>query len=460
MTLPLEYRSATQLRADYVAGRASPVEVMTRVLQRIEEANPRINAFWLVNESAMQQAQAAERAIRDQQPLGVLHGVPISIKDLIATAGLRTTRGSAMFADWVPNFSAPVVERAVAAGAILVGKTSTAEFGWKGVTDAPLFGATRNPWNLDFTPGGSSGGAAAAVAAGMGPLAVATDAAGSTRLPAAFCNVFGFKPSFGRIPVAPAPAADSLVHVGVLSRTVADCSLFLSVVAGPDERDRNSLPTTLAEEDEQPILTAAWCPDFGKLPIEAELLSIYARALDAYAKAGLRIEEVKIDLPEIAPAFHTLYHGLFGAQLADALAKWRDKLDPGLVAMVEAGRKLSAYELTKAGMARSAYYDALRKVFERYEALLLPVAGTAGFRLGCNVPVIHGEPAGYPDWLGFLYPFNLGGQPAASVPCGWTAGGLPVGLQVAGRRFADSTVLRVAAFMERALPWAQRTPAL
>jgi len=457
MTPALEYRSATELRADYAAGRVSPVEVMARVLQRIEDANPRINAFWLVNQSAMEEAQAAERAIRDKQPLGALHGVPISIKDLIATAGMRTTRGSAMFADWVPGFSAPVVERAVAAGAIVIGKTSTAEFGWKGVTDAPLFGATGNPWNVDFTPGGSSGGSAAAVAAGMGPLAVATDAAGSTRLPAAFCNVFGFKPSFGRIPVAPAPAADSLVHIGVLSRTVADCSLFLSVVAGPDERDRNSLPTALADDEEERIV-AAWCPDFGKLPIEAELLSIYSKALDLYAKAGLKIEEVKVDLPDIAPAFRTMYHGLFGAQLADTLPKWRDQLDPGLVAMVEEGRKLSAYDLTKAGMARSAYYDALRKVFERFDVLLLPVAGTAGFRLGSNVPMINGKAAGYPDWLGYLYPFNLSGHPAASVPCGWTASGLPVGLQIAGRRFADAAVLRVAAFMERAMPWNTRRP--
>ena len=459
--MELEYRSASELLSDYVARRTSPVEVIEHLLKRVDVVNPRLGAFWTVNAEVLKQAHIAEAALKEKRPLGPLHGIPISIKDLIATARMRTTRGSAIFAEWVPEFSAPVVERIVAAGAILLGKTSTAEFGWKGVTDAPLFGVTRNPWKLDFTPGGSSGGAAAAVAAGLGPLAVATDAAGSTRLPAAFCGIFGMKPSFGRIPVHPAPAADTLVHVGLMSRTVEDCALLLSVVAGPDDRDRNSLPHTPLDVSSGTALRdlrAAWCPDLGSLPIEPAIRESCAAAVRTYEQAGLRVDEITIEVPEIAPAFRVLYHGTFGAQLADALPKWRDKLDPGLVAMVEEGSKLTAYDLTKAGMARSAHYDALRKVFARYDVLLLPVAGTAAFPLGSNVPTITGAPAGYPDWLGFLYPFNLSGQPAASVPCGWTADSLPVGLQIVGRRFQDATVLRVATWFEQVLPWSKRRP--
>jgi aspartyl-tRNA(Asn)/glutamyl-tRNA(Gln) amidotransferase subunit A len=220
-----------ELRADFVAGRASPVEVIERVLSRIEAINGKLGAYYTINKDARKAAVYAERALRERKPLGPLHGIPISVKDLIATAGIKTTRGSAIFADWVPDSNAPVVERVLAAGAILIGKTSTSEFGWKAVTDCPLFGETRNPWNLALTPGGSSGGSAVAVAAGLGPLAIATDAAGSTRVPAAFCGVFGMKPSFGRIPVYPAPAADTLVHLGLMTRTVRDCAVLLSVVA-------------------------------------------------------------------------------------------------------------------------------------------------------------------------------------------------------------------------------------
>jgi aspartyl-tRNA(Asn)/glutamyl-tRNA(Gln) amidotransferase subunit A len=459
--MDLEYCSAAELRAGYEAGRISPVDVVEHLLKRVEKLNPRLNAFYTVNARARKAAEEAERALKSGDSLGPLHGIPVSVKDLIPTAGLRTTRGSAIFADWIPNFSAPTVERAIAAGAIVLGKTSTAEFGWKGVTDCPLFGVSRNPWNPDLTPGGSSGGAAAAVAAGMGPLAVATDAAGSTRLPAAFCGVFGFKPSFGRVPISPAPAADTLVHVGLISRTVSDCALFLSVVAGRDDRDRNSLPDS-ALGPLEPIalesLRVAWCPHFGNQPMDPVVVEQCTLAVKKYGDAGLRVKEVSPDLPDIGEAFRTIYHGTFGAQLYAALPKWRERLDPGLVAMAEQGSKLSAYDLTKAGMARSAYYDALYKALGRYDIVLLPVAGALPFRIGSNVPSIQGVPAGYPDWLGFLYPFNITGQPAASIPCGWTAEGLPVGLQIVGKRFEDAMVLRLARMLEEMLPWAHRRP--
>lgn len=462
----MEFRSALQLRADFAAGRASPVETIERVLGGIEAINDKLGAYYALNGEARKAAVAAERALRERQPLGPLHGVPISVKDLIATAGLRTTRGSALFADWVPDASAPVVKRVLAAGAILVGKTATSEFGWKAVTDCPLFGESRNPWNLALTPGGSSGGAAAAVAAGLGPLAIATDAAGSTRVPAAFCGVFGMKPSFGRIPVYPAPAADTLVHLGLITRTVRDCALLLSVVAGPDERDRNSLPAekldhSLNGTTELRGLRAAWCPRFGDLPVEPVVLEQCAAAVRQYERAGLEVEEVTVELPDVTDAFRTLYQGTFGAQLVDALPRWRDRMDPGLVELVEGGRGLTAYELTKASMARGAFCDALRKVFDKHELLLLPVAGTAAFPLGSDTPgKIAGVASGFPEWLGFLYPFNLSGQPAASIPCGSTDSGLPVGLQIVTRRFQDATLLKAAAAFEEILPWADRIPDL
>jgi aspartyl-tRNA(Asn)/glutamyl-tRNA(Gln) amidotransferase subunit A len=462
----LEFRSACDLRADIAARRISPVDVMERVLDHIGKVDGKLRSYYAVSEGARRAAQDAETAVRNGDALGPLHGIPFSVKDLIVTAGLRTTRGSAIFENFVPDFSAPAVERAQKAGAILLGKTSTSEFGWKAVTDNPLFGATRNPWNLELTPGGSSGGAAAAVAAGLGPLALATDAAGSTRVPAAFCGVFGMKPSFGRIPVFPAPSADSLVHSGVITRTVRDAALFLSVITGPDERDRNTLPdpgdATFWEA--VPALAdvrVAWCPGFAGLPVDPLVLEQCTAAVEQYQQAGLRVDEVKLDLPDTTAAFNTLFQGLFGAQLVDALPKWRERMDPGLVAMVEAGGRLSAYDLTKAAMARSAYWEALRRPFATYDFLLTPVVGTLPFALGRDAPgSIAGTPADFPYWLGFLYPFNLSGQPAASIPCGWTSSGLPVGLQIVGRRFRDDAVLRAAAAFEQIRPWAHHIPPL
>jgi aspartyl-tRNA(Asn)/glutamyl-tRNA(Gln) amidotransferase subunit A len=462
----LDFKSAVQLRADIAARRVSPVEVVDRLLERIQAIDGDLNAYWLLNPGARKAAEDAEKALQRNERVGPLHGIPFSVKDLIATAGLRTTRGSAIFENWVPEHSAPAVERAEAAGGIVLGKTSTSEFGWKAVSDSPLFGDTRNPWNPALTPGGSSGGAAAAVAAGLGPLALATDAAGSARVPAAFCGVFGMKPSFGRIPVYPAPAADSLVHVGLITRTVRDCALLLSVVSGSDERDRNTLPLPRFDDEvswdtDRNLrgLRAAWCPGFADLPVDPAVREACAAAVRQYQAAGLAVEEVKLDLPESARAFETLFQGMFGAQLVDALPKWRARMDPRLVEMVETGGKLSAYDLTKANMVRSALWEALRKPFEHYDILLLPVTGTAAFASGAQGPgSVAGVAAPFPQWLGYLYPFNLTGQPAASLPCGWTREGLPVGLQIVGRRFQDAQVLQAAAAFEAVVPWAQRTP--
>jgi len=464
MTDSIGFRSAVALRADIAARRISPVEIIEHILDRIRRLDGRIGSYYTINGNAREAAGEAERAVLRGDPLGPLHGVPFSVKDLIVTAGLRTTRGSALFADFVPSFNAPTVERALAAGAILIGKTATSEFGWKPDTDCPLFGTARNPWDLARSPGGSSGGASAAVAAGLGPLALATDAGGSTRLPAAYCGVFGMKPSFGRVPIYPTPIADSLVHVGLMTRTVADSALLLSVLAGPDERDRNSLPDTadmssLAAAPDLKDLRVAWCPKFGGFQIDPEAAKICADAVRHYQRAGFQIDEIAIELPDTAVAFDTLFKGLFGAQVVDALPKWRTKMDPSFVDVVEAGARLTAYDLAKTNPVRAALWDSLRKVFERYHFLLLPVTGALPHRVqhdGEETPALQ-VPA--TERLGFLYPFNLTGQPAASIPCGWTDSGLPVGIQLVGRRFQDRGVLQLAAQCEQFLPWAHRTPA-
>ncbi len=463
MPTSLNFKSAVELRAAIVAGHLSPVDVVDSVLERIKKIDGNLGSYFTVNPSARQSAQDAERSVRQGEPLGPLHGIPFSVKDLIVTEGLRTTRGSAIFSEFVPDFSAPAVERAQAAGAILIGKTATAEFGWKAVTDCLLFGETRNPWDTTRTPGGSSGGAAAAVAAGLGPLALATDAGGSTRLPAAFCGVFGMKPSFGRIPVYPAPVADTLVHAGLMTRAVADCALLLSVVSGPDERDRNSLPDTGDARFEEAVPTlqgvcVGWCPNFGGLPVDPEVLRVCEAAVRQYQQAGLEVDEIEVDLPDSVDAFETLFVGNFGAQLVDALPKWHDQMDPGLVRFVESGRKLTAYDLAKANLARAALWDAMRKLFGRFEFLLLPVASTPPPLLKTAAPGDTGASESITARLGFLYPFNLTGQPAASIPCGWTGTGLPVGLQIVGRRFQDTALLRLAAACEQIHPWADRTP--
>jgi aspartyl-tRNA(Asn)/glutamyl-tRNA(Gln) amidotransferase subunit A len=445
----------------------SPVELTRAVLDRIERLNPTVNAFCTVTaEAALAGARAAEQAVMTGNPLGPLHGIPFSIKDLHLTKGVRTMSGSFIFADRVPDVDPPFVRRLREAGGILVGKTNTPEFGWKGLGDSPLTGITRNPWNPAMTTGGSSAGAGAAAAAGLGPLHQGSDGAGSIRIPSGFCGVYGLKPSYGRVPIWPIANNDYTSHIGPMTRTVADAALMLAVMAGPDEWDRTSLPDTPEDyvgELHRGLrgLRVAWSPDLDGLPVDPEVVTVVAGAARAFEELGCVVEEVRPGFADSHELIRCLWSAHEAGNYARYLPEWRARMDPGLVACIEEGLGYSVVDYIEARGRKIAYWDSVRPLFERFHLLLTPTLSVAAFPVGRLNPAHYPQHAG--DWIGwasFSYPFNFTGQPAASVPAGLTRAGLPVGLQIVGRRFADLTVLQASAAFEAARPWADRKPPL
>ncbi|MBI1878659.1 MAG: amidase [Chloroflexi bacterium] len=390
--------------------------------------------------------------------------MPVSIKDLIFTQGVRTTRGSKLYEHYMPDQDAPIVERVKAAGAIILGKTNTPEIGWKGVTDNLVFGPTRNPWNLERTPGGSTGGGSAQVAAGLGPIAIGTDGGGSIRIPAAFAGCLGFKPSFGRVPVYPAAPNEAVSHIGPLTNTVRDAALTLNVIAGPDERDRNSLPAAgldylAACDGDLNGLRVAWSPDLGYATVDPQVRRITEAAALRFSEFGCAVEAVDLAWPDPDEAWCAIFYGGIVASVGDRFDEIRDRLDPGLAAIIEVLRRDSLPDYVKALVARNAYWDQVRTLFERFDLLLTPTIPHPAFEITRNTPwPVPGRLVESLAWSFFTYPFNLTGQPAASLPCGFSSDGLPIGLQVVGRRHADTTVLRAAAVFEAAAPWQDRRP--
>ncbi len=449
----------------------SPVEITRAVLERIERLNGRLGAYVLVHaERALEQARHAEQSVMTGQPLGPLHGVPVSIKDNLWTAGDRTTFGSRLLAEFVAPEDTASVAGLRAAGAIFVGRTNLPEFAWRGSTDNRLFGESRNPWDVTRTPGGSTGGGAAAVAAGLGPLALGSDGAGSIRIPASFCGLVGLKPTFGRVPMYPAAGGHELVaHVCPLARTVRDVALMLNVIAGYDRRDPFALPDDgvdyVAACDEPLVaprggarIRMAWSPDLGFAPVEAETREMCAAAARAFADAGVDVDEASPDIGDPSSILKTLYGGAQAGAHAARPKEQKAQMDPELVAYAEASAELTVVEYLKALMARQTMVDALRKFFERYDLLLTPSLSMPAFPLGLVGPrEVAGREVTHLGWT-LCYPFNYSGQPAVSVPAGWTASGLPVGLQIVGRRLEDALVLRAAATFEMLRPWAARRP--
>ena len=464
--MDLHWQSATTLARLIRQKKVSPIEVLGAILDRIDKLNPRLNAFvTLTAEQARREARAAERALTKRSAtLGPLHGVPFSVKDLVITKGVRTTFGTPLYRDNVPTEDAPIVARLKAAGGIMLGKTNTPTMGWIGATHNLLFGVTRNPWNLERTPGGSSGGASAAAAAGLGPLHVGTDGGGSIRIPAAFAGIYGFKASYGRIPTYPTSGAWSLSHVGPMTRTVADAALMLNVCAGPDERDQYSLPAERADyvkalSGSLKGWRVAWTDDLGFADVvDPEVSTVCARAARAFRELGCRVEEVQPSWPSPREAWYEIFCGGIAARLAPYVER-RAEIDAGLLRIIETALRNPPTKYVQAWFDRLAWWQHLRAFFDKYDLLLTPTTACPPFAVGLDNPTeIAGRPAGAYAWIPFTYPFNLTGQPAASVPAGFTANGLPVGLQIVGRRFADAAVLRASAAFERLRPWAQQRP--
>jgi len=464
--IELCYMPALELAEAIRAKKVSPMEVVDAVLARIERLNPTLNAYCTVTTAAARAAaKEAEAVVMRGDALGTLHGIPVSIKDLVATKGMRTTHGSKLYEQFIPDDDAPVVERLKRAGAIILGKTNTPEFGHKAITDNLLFGPSRNPWSLEYTPGGSSGGAAAAVATGLGPLAVGTDAGGSIRIPASCCAIFGLKPTLGLGAMAPTfGGLETLSHTGPMTRTVRDAALMLNSMVGADARDLSSLPAVetdyLAGLDRGiQGLRVAWSPDWGYAAVDRDVRQIAEAAAKRFTDLGCQVEEAHPGFADPAETYQVLSTASRAARVADRWPAERDRVDPSLAVQIEAGMRWSAVDFVRASNVRRMLNDVFVRFFSRYDLLLTPTFAAPPPPVKIEA---HEEIAGRKvtrlGWLAFTFPLSLIGYPAASVPCGWTREGLPVGLQITAPRLADALVLRASAAFEALAPWTHKRP--
>ena len=452
MSADLVYTSATELVRGYRAKRLSPLEVTQAVLARIGELNPKLNAYCIVDEDgALAAARAAQARWAKGAPLGALDGVPVSIKDLILMRGWPTLRGSKTVdpaGPWLED--APATARLREAGAVLLGKTCTPEFGWKGVTDSALTGITRNPWNTERTPGGSSGGASAQVAAGMGTLAVGTDGGGSIRIPCSFTGLSGIKAGFGRVPAWPLSPFGTVAHVGPMARTAADCALMLNVLSQPDARDWTALPYagidwTQGLDAGVKGLRIAYSPRLGYVKhVDAEVEARVADAAKVLAGMGAQVDAVDPGFADCRDVFWV--HWTAGAYnlLRNMAPEKFALLDPGLQQACASGAKHTLARYLDAVNARGALGEHMKRFHQKYDLLLTPSTAIPAFAAGVVAPE---RPAGEEDWTWwtpFSFPFNLTQQPAMSVPCGFSRDGLPIGLQLVGPMQREDLVLRAA----------------
>lgn len=460
------YHSALELTRLIGARDLSPVELVEDVLQRQEALEPEINAFVTQTpEIALAAAHEAEKAVMAGNDLGLLHGLPLSVKDLISMEGVPWTFGSKPFAGNMGTVDAPAVARARAAGACIIGKSTTSEFGCKGTGDSPLTGITRNPWNLAKTPGGSSAGAGASVAAGLTPFALGTDGGGSIRIPSSLCGLFGIKAQFSRVPLFPIPATPTLAHVGPLARTVRDAALLLTAISGHDPRDpfavAGPVPDYLGACGQSiKGMRIAWSPTFGYARADAEILEITERAARSFEQLGCHVEMVEAPFgDEPLDIWMAEFYGGVGTKLKSVLTESPEQLDPAVVDLLSGALDHSIEDYFIKVFARYAFRETVREFFDSYDLLLSPVLPVAAFDTGLNVPP-GWEDRNAVSWVYYTYPFNTTGQPAASIPAGFTESGLPVGLQMVGRINSEVDIFRAAAAFEEAYPWADKRPPL
>ena len=454
--------TATELLQLYRGRQASPVEATHAVLKRIDALNPQLNAFChLAPEQALADARLSEARWREGRPTGVLDGVPTSIKDLILTRGWPTRRGSrTVDPDQAWDVDAPATARLREAGAVLLGKTTTPEFGCKGETNSPLTGISRNPWDPRKTPGGSSGGTAAAVAAGMGPLSVGTDGAGSVRIPAAFCGNFGLKPSFGRVPAYPLSPMGTVSHLGPHTMSVRDAALMMNVLKQPDARDWHALPPD-GDDYLQPLergirgLKIAYSPTLGYAQdVHPEVAAAVLAAVRQLEQLGAEVEQVDPGIEDPLPITIGLWFAGAWAIWSGLSPEQRAVADPDFATEADAGSAYGVLELHRLTLARGALGAHMRQFMTRYDLLVTPAVA---------VPAFDARPAGSTKltpqnmlgWTPFSYPFNLTQQPACTIPCGLTQAGLPIGLQIVGPMFGDALVLRAARAYETVRPIAR-----
>ncbi len=470
----LRFMPATKAAALIRAKKLSPVEYVDAVLTAAEAANGRLNCFTVVmGEEARAEAIAAEEAVMCGDALGPLHGVPLGIKDLVDVEGVPTRHGSAIFADNPPAASDDVlVARLRDAGAIILGKTTTPEFGVKGLTDGPSFGITRNPWNLERTPGGSSGGSAAAVAAGLGPIALGTDGAGSIRGPAACCGLVGLKPTLGAVPAdTTRDAFGNNVYAGPLARTVTDAAVMHAILTGPSEKDPWSqggadlhvLSPALVGQDLSAI-RIGYIPRCANPRVAADVAANTQACLSAWAALGAEVEEVSDEIDWIEYEGRVLYQANFTVFCAQYLPRWQNGMDPVTLAFMERGSHFTLADFRNAQFARTRLYRAIQGLFERYDFLITPTmsrtALPVGFDAANDEVEVDGVKCGITrqGWTSPQYPFNLTGHPALALPSGFGTDGLPTSVQIIGKWGAETDVLRLGATLEVARPWGSVRP--
>ena len=465
----LAFASAWEVRELISKKEIAPVELTELFLRRIEALNPRLNAYLTVAaEEALASARAAEKAVLNGGPQGALHGVPISVKDLELTKGLRSTAGSLIFKGLVPDHDSVVVERVRKAGAIILGKTNTPEFGMSGTNENRLGDACRNPWNPERTTGGSSGGAAAALAAGLCSLATGTDGGGSVRVPSAYCGVYGIKPTQGRVPRygghGRRPAMNQLVQPGPMARTVKDAAMLLQVLAGPDPQDPTVLraaPPDFVAALEQDVggLRMAWSPDLGYAAVDPQVAAIAWEGAQVYRELGCTVEESSIAVEHPLEPWLTIWTANFSVSHDHLLEEHAGELTSYGRDALERGRRSSGSDYSLALLAAARMKAHMDGLFERYDLLLTPALAVPAFPIEQWPAVIDGRDVD-PFWghTPFTHTFNLTGHPAASIPCGFSSDGLPIGLNIVGRIGDEVTVLQASAAFERAKPWAQLRP--
>ncbi len=449
--------TAVELVTAYSAGALSPVEATRAILDAIAARNDSVNAYCLVDpDRSMVQAKESEARWHSGHVQGLLDGVPISIKDIFLTEGWPTLRGSTSIQADVPwPVDSPVAARLREDGLVFVGKTTTPELAWKGVTDSPLTGITRNPVDPSKTAGGSSGGSAAAVAGGMGPISVGTDGGGSVRIPASFCGIVGFKPTHGRIPLYPASPFGPLAHAGPMTRTVEDAALLMDILSLPDPRDPTALAPTLTTFRSQLArdvrgCTVAYSGTLGYVGVDPEVASVVDAAVRRLDEAGLHVVAADPGFADPLDAFEVLWAAGAATMLSKFPEGTRDRVDPALGEVWDRGKTCSAVDYLDARAIAAEVGIVMGAFHTAHDVLITPTMPIPAFEAGHDVPPGSGL-SSWPQWTGFTYPFNMTQQPAISIPAGTTAAGLPVGLQIVGPRHSDDLVLAVARFAETVL---------
>lgn len=468
------FMSACELREKIKTQEISSQEITEIIIERIEKINPIINAYCTPTfDLAREMAKKADKAVKNGEELGLLQGIPTSIKDETVTKGIRTTFGCKLLENYIPKYDEVAVKRLKDAGIVLLGKTNTPALGFKAVTDNLIFGATKNPWDLEKTSGGSSGGAAAAITSGLSTLAIGSDGGGSIRIPSALCGVFGFKPNFGRIPqitMRANPSLGTLYHKGPIVRYVKDAALMLDVMAGEHDSDRYSLPkpnySYLEKIEERPTkLKIGFTLNLGNAKLlDSEIEKNFLEAVQIFKKIDWITEEAKIDIKKAEPTMTISWTTGFAYSLKPYLKQWEDKLDSDLVDGIKMGLGYSTEDIKRAEVQREEIYHEISRFFRDYDILLTPTVASLAFEIGKMFPdeingqKIEDKKINMGIWIPYTYPFNLTGHPAASIPCGWSSDGLPIGMQIIGKRLDELTVLQVSKAFEEITPWQDKKP--